>query len=63
MSDDMTKNAKAFKKANDESPVIEGKVNDLVHGGGTYWLRDGRNFVLTADEARSLPEGYPKWGY
>lgn len=55
------KNAKAFVKANDESPVVSGHTITLKSGGGQYELQDGRIFRLTAEESRALPHGYPKW--
>lgn len=57
-----TKNAAAFMKANDKSKVVEGRVLSLTDGGGEYRLQNGKRFTLTRDDARSLPEGYPKWG-
>lgn len=57
----MTKNAEAFKKANAKSPVIEGHVISLEHGGGQYTLRDGKVFRLSAEECREV--GEVRWAY
>lgn len=59
----MTPNAKKFVKANDWSSVIEGEVimsRGVVIGVG-YVLSSGGKIRLTVEDARSLPEGYPKW--
>lgn len=62
---ELTKNAKKFKKANDESPVTAGQINGFPPNvtGGTYVLQDGKRFTLTSEELRSLGDGYPKWGF
>lgn len=57
-----TKTAQKFMLANDKSNVISGYAN-REGGGGGYTLANGKSFTLTVEDARSLPEGYPKWGF
>ena len=55
-----TTKAKAFMKANDASPVVSGAARGRGLGG-SYTLEDGKYFVLSLEDCRSLPEGYPRW--
>ncbi|MGO4683550.1 hypothetical protein [Hyphomicrobium sp. 2TAF46] len=54
----MTGQIASFIAANDRSPVVEGNVRN---GGAIFHLKSGIVFLLTPDERRALPEGYPKW--
>ena len=56
-----TKNTRSFIDANNKSPVIEGAVLSYETGGGYYRLKNGKEFRLSRDECRSLPENYPVW--
>lgn len=57
----ITKKAKAFMKANDLLPVVEGTAKGNGGQGGIYWLEDRQRFDLSLEDFQSLPEGYPKW--
>lgn len=61
----MTPKAAEFVKANDDSPVVEGRVNEpdprKPAKGGTYTLESGKSFRLNLADCRSLPTGYPRW--
>lgn len=54
-----------FMKANDESPVVIGAVNEPDPSkppkGARYELADGRKFNLGLATCRELPEEYPRW--
>ncbi len=54
-------NVRKFMDANDKSKVISGTA--FEGGGGTYTLDDGQSFTFTLEEARSMPNGYPNWGF
>jgi len=56
-----TKSAASFIEANNKSPVIEGAVLPYETGGGYYRLKNGKEFLLSRDECRSLPDNYPIW--
>lgn len=60
-SSKLTKNARAFVDANNNSPVVEGAVLSYETGGGYYKLKNGKEFRLSRDECRSLPDNYPFW--
>ncbi len=54
--------AQKFMKANDKSKVVSG----AAHGpglGGSYTLSNGKYFRLSLEDCRSLPDGYPNWGF
>lgn len=55
----MTEKAKRFIAANANSPVVSGSAKP--EGGARYRLRDGKVFVLTLAECRSMP--MPKWDH
>lgn len=50
-----------FMIANDKSKVVSGAA--FEGGGGTYTLDDGQSFTFTLEESRSMPNGYPNWGF
>lgn len=50
---------KKFVAANDNAPVISGFA--FAGGGGRYNLECGKSFTFTLEEARMIPDGYPKW--
>ncbi len=54
-------NVQQIMTANDKSKVVSGAA--FEDGGGRYTLDDGKSFVFTLEEARSLPKGYPNWGF
>ncbi len=60
MNANPTPKAKAFAKANAESPVVDGRVAHIRKGGAIYRLEDGRRFVLSQDDCRSLGSP-PRW--
>lgn len=55
----LTDNAKAFIAANKLSPVVSGAAVGEGGEGATYRLKNGRSFLLTADECREI--GHPRW--
>jgi hypothetical protein len=56
-----THSADEFRKANDKSPVVQGSVIGRGGQGGAYVLDDGTTMVISAEECKKLPSGYPKW--
>lgn len=58
---EMTTNVRDFLMDNTKRPVVEGTANS-VGGGGAYRLyRSKKWWYFTVDEARSMPEGFPRW--
>ena len=55
----VTRNVAKFLKINATVPVISGSASP--GGGGFYRLANSEGFQFTLEEARMLPEGYPKW--
>lgn len=55
----------AFIATNDRSPVVKGWAREpdprKPGKGGTYKLKNGKEFALTLLQCRLLPKGYPKW--
>lgn len=56
-----TKNVQKFLNLNDKYKVVSGAA--FEGGGGYYTLDNGQGFSFTLDEARSMPDGYPDWGF
>lgn len=54
---EQTDNVRAFIEANKKSPVVSGA--GYSGGGGCYTLADGRSFVFTVEESRSMEA--PRW--
>jgi len=57
----MTRKARSFMKANDQSPVVSGAAIGEGGQGGFYTLEDGKTFKLLLDDCQALTDGYPRW--
>ena len=61
----MDTHASNFVRMNASSPVISGYVLEpdprKPRRGCVYELECGEIFKLTAEQCRSLPNGFPKW--